>query len=161
LTTAAESHAIEDAFRDHYGWLVRRLALVLGDPVEAQDLAQQVFLRALEHRPDIDDRPIRPWLAAVGVNLAISERRRRRRWGFLPLRETHREWLMTVDPDLWRALSSLKPEVRAALLLTVVDGYTQAEVAAAFGVPRGTVASWLLRARTQLRPTLMVVDDGI
>ncbi len=159
LPTIAGSSALDGAFRDHHAWLVRRLTLVVGDPVEAEDLAQQVFLRVLEHRPDMEGRPIRPWLAAVGINLAISERRRRKRWGFLPLGEHQPQWVIANDPDLWRSLSKLKPEVRAALLLTVVDGYTQDEVAAAFGVQRGTVASWLFRARQQLRPTLMVVDD--
>ena len=159
MPTVARTDALDDAFREHHDWLVRRLTLVVGDPVEAEDLSQQVFLRALEHRPDLDARPVRPWLAAVGVNLAISERRRRKRWGFLPLAEGSGQWIMAVDPDLWLALSKLKPEVRAALLLTIVDGYTQDEVAAAFGVPRGTVASWLFRARQELRPTLMVVDD--
>jgi RNA polymerase sigma-70 factor (ECF subfamily) len=61
---------------------------------------------------------------------------------------------MNVDPDLWRAISELEPAVRAALLLTVLDGYTQEEVAEALGVARGTVSSWLSRARDRLRPAI-------
>ena len=157
LEPTLSTQTLEEAFREHHEWLVRRLTLVVGDPDEAQDLAQQVFVRALEHRPDVDGRALRPWLACVGVNLAISERRRRARWGFLPLRAGERPWVMQVDPDLWRALADLKPQVRTALLLTVLDGFTQEEVASAFGVQRGTVASWLFRARQQLRPVLREV----
>jgi RNA polymerase sigma factor (sigma-70 family) len=63
-------------------------------------------------------------------------------------------WALETDPDLWTALLSLDRITRAALVLTVLDGYTQDEVAAALGVPRGTVASWLSRARGRLRLTL-------
>jgi len=61
---------------------------------------------------------------------------------------------MEVDPDLWRALNTLDRRTRAALVLTVLDGYTQEEVAGALGVARGTVASWLSRARGRLQPIL-------
>ena len=61
---------------------------------------------------------------------------------------------MQVNPDLWCALLKLEPKVRAALVLTVLDGYTQDEVAEALGVARGTVASWLSRSRDRLRPVL-------
>ena len=160
LSTTDRQAAYDAAFREHHDWLVRRLRLLLGDPEEAQDLAQQVFVRALEHRPDVEGRPVRPWLAAVGVRLAISERRRRRRWGFLPLSEGDDAWAMHADPDLWTALRTLDHRTRAALILTVLDGFTQEEVATTFGVRRGTVASWLSRGRQKLRPVLMEVRDG-
>ena len=94
------------------------------------------------------------WLAVVGMRLAIDEQRRRRRWGFLSIRETDQTWAMTTDPDLWRALGDLDRRTRAALVMTVLDGYTQAEVAEMLGVPRGTVASWLGRGRARLRAVL-------
>ena len=103
------------------------------------------------YRPGSD---IARWLAVVGMRLAIDERRRRRRWGFLPIRETDQMWAMTTDPDLWRALADLDRRTRVALVLTVLDGYTQDEVGELLGVPRGTVASWLSRGRARLRAVL-------
>lgn len=146
--------ALDEAVRLHRPWLVRRLALVVRDVAEAEDLAQQAFLRAAERWPLPAGQDVARWLAVVGVRLAVDERRRRRRWGFLPLRETDQEWAMSCDPDLWRALGMLDRRTRAALVMTVLDGYTQEEVAAAFGVPRGTVASWLARGRARLRGIL-------
>lgn len=144
---------LADAFERHRAWLVRRLALVVGDVDEAQDLCQQTFLRAAEHRLPEGDGAAR-WLATVGMRLAIDERRRRRRWGFLPIRETDSTWGLAADPDLWNALAKLDRRTRAALLMTVVDGFSQDEAAEALGVPRGTLASWLSRARDRLRPVL-------
>lgn len=152
--SSAELEGLDVEFRAHRAWLVRRLALIVGDPEEAQDLAQEVFVRAAERWPLASGTPVAPWLAVVGVRLAIDERRRRQRWGFSPLRERDGLWAMGADPDLWRALSTLDGRTRTALILTVLDGFTQDEVAAAFGVPRGTVASWLSRGRDRLRPIL-------
>lgn len=139
------------SYERHRSWLTRRLALIAGDAEEARDLVQDTFVRALEHGPlpSADDEA--RWLATVGARLAIDERRRRRRWGFLPVRESDARWALDTDPDLWRALSKLDRRTRAALVLTVVDGYTQDEAAKALGVARGTLASWLARARPLLQ----------
>lgn len=145
---------LDSAFRAHRVWLVRRLALIVGDAEEARDLAQETFVRAAEQWPLPDSREPARWLSTVGVRLAIDERRRRKRWGFLDLRETDSTWAMAVDPDLWRALARLDRRTRAAIVLTTLDGYSQDEVAAMLEVPRGTVASWISRGRERLRAEL-------
>ena len=152
--TSAGIDALAEAVRAHRPWLVRRLALIVRDVDEAEDLAQQTFLRAAERWPFPPEQDVARWLAVVGVRLAIDERRRRRRWGFLAIRETDQEWAISTDPDLWRALAGLDRRTRAALVMTVLDGFSQDEVAAVFGVPRGTVASWLSRGRARLRGVL-------
>jgi RNA polymerase sigma factor (sigma-70 family) len=154
MTVTAGWASLDEAFREHQQWLVRRLALVVGDAEEARDLAQQTFVRAAERWPLPPAQDVPRWLAVVGLRLALNERRRRHRWGFLPVRDTDATWAMQVNPDLWCALLKLEPKVRAALVLTVLDGYTQDEVAEALGVARGTVASWLSRSRDRLRPVL-------
>jgi RNA polymerase sigma-70 factor (ECF subfamily) len=154
VTPIEDGHTLASVATEHRGWLVRRLALVVGDATEAEDLAQQALLRATERWPLPPGSDVRAWLAVVGVRLAIDERRRRRRWGFLPIRETDQEWAMMTDPDLWQALGGLDRRTRAVLVLTVLDGYTQDEVAAMLDVPRGTVASWLSRGKARLRDVL-------
>lgn len=158
--TPADARELEAAFSVHMPWLRRRLALIVGDAEEASDLAQEAFVRAAQRWPIGSREDVARWLAAVGIRLAIDEVRRRRRWGFLQLHETDAAWAIEVDPDLWRAISKLDPATRAALLLTVLDGYTQEEVAQALGVARGTVASWLSRARDRLRPVIGSTSDG-
>jgi RNA polymerase sigma factor (sigma-70 family) len=153
-----DTGSLEDSFRVHQAWLVQRLALVVGDAEEARDLTQQTFVRAAERWPLPDGYDVRRWLATVGVRLALNERRRRRLWGFLAVRETDATWAINANPDLWRALMRLDARTRAALVMTVLDGYTQDEVAEALGVARGTVASWLSRARDRLRP-ILAEDD--
>jgi RNA polymerase sigma-70 factor (ECF subfamily) len=148
------SHDLDSAFRAHRDWLVRRLALIVGDAEEARDLAQETFMRLTEQWPLPQAGDPARWLSTVGVRLAIDERRRRRRWGFLGLRETDATWATSVDPDLWQALAHLDRRTRAAIILTTLDGYSQDEVAALLDAPRGTVASWISRGRERLRAEL-------
>jgi RNA polymerase sigma-70 factor (ECF subfamily) len=145
---------LDATFRAHREWLVRRLALIVGDLDEGHDLVQETFTRAAERWPLPDPANPRRWLATVGVRLAIDERRRRRRWGLFPVRETDSEWAINIDPDLWHAMAQLDRRTRAAIVMTALDGYTQDEVAALLGVPRGTVASWISRGKARLRSML-------
>jgi RNA polymerase sigma-70 factor, ECF subfamily len=137
----------------HYDGLVRRLAFIVGDAEEAKDLAQSAYLKALEAWPRFDGSDPRGWLYTIGINLAISELRRRRLW-WRRRPSTEPIWALRVDPDLWQAIGELDAPQRAALLLNVMDGYTQAEIGDLLHVPPGTVASWLSRTKAQLRQRL-------
>ena len=139
-----------------YPSLARRLALVLRDAGEAEDVAQAAFARALEHRHRFTDGDARAWLYTIGLRLAFNELRRRRPTVALtPADEPN--WAMTSEPDLWIALGQLEPRQRAALLLATLDGYTHEEIGRMLGVRPGTVSSWVSRAKDRLR--VLLGDD--
>ena len=147
--------AFDAAVGQHYPGLVRRLTAVLRDAEEAQDLAQEAFLRAYRAWDRFDGTDTRAWLYTIGLRLAFNERNRRRRWsGLLGRRPEPVAWVAPADRGLHEALGTLRREPRTALLLNAVDGYTQAEIGAMLGVPAGTVGSWLSRAKAQLREVL-------
>jgi RNA polymerase sigma-70 factor (ECF subfamily) len=143
------------AVAPHYAGLVRRLTLVVGDSAGGEDLAQETYFRAFRAWNRFDGRDVRAWLYTIGLRLAFNERDRRRRWaGLLGPRPTVESWTDAYDPQLTHAISALNRQQRAALLLNAVDGYTQAEIAAMLDVPPGTVASWIARAKAQMREAL-------
>lgn len=156
MTDLPRVTAFEDAVALHYPGLVRRLTVVVGGDVEAgRDLAQEAYVRAYRAWDRFDGTDVRAWLHTIGLRLAFNERDRRLRWRKLigPPSETA-TWVAPEDRGLHQAMRGLRREHRAALLLTVVDGYTQAEVAAMLDVAPGTVASWVSRAKAQLREAL-------
>ena len=147
-----------DAVEPHYAGLVRRLTVVVGDLHAGQDLAQETYLRAFRAWDRFDGRDVRAWLYTIGLRLAFNERDRRRRWaGVLGPHLMREPWLDPLDSGLSDALRTLSRQQRAALLMNAVDGYSQAEIASILGVPAGTVASWLSRAKAHLRE---VLSDG-
>lgn len=155
----AAAPARDDVFTaavgQHYPGLVRRLTAVVGDRESALDLAQETYLRAYRAWNRFDGTDARAWLHTIGLRLAFNERSRRRRWSHLFVGHSGTDaWVMQEDRGLHEALSGLRREVRAALLLNAVDGYTQAEIASMLGVSPGTVASWLSRAKAHMRKVL-------
>jgi RNA polymerase sigma-70 factor (ECF subfamily) len=147
-----------EAVAPHYAGLVRRLTVVVADREAGRDLAQEAYLRAFRSWDRFDGRDVRAWLYTIGLRLAFNERGRRLRFATLFGQRTEREpWVDPEDRELSEALLELRREHRAALLLSAVDGYTQAETAAILRVPAGTVASWVSRAKAQLREAL--ADD--
>ena len=146
--------AFEAAVRPHYANLVRRLVLVLGDPHDAEDVAQDAYLKAYRSWDRFDGVDVRAWLYTIALRLAFNQLRGRRRWLAAIGRIEPRPWADPADPDLSAALGRLDVRTRSALLLNLVDGYTQAEIARMLSVPEGTVASWISRGRATLRREL-------
>jgi len=142
-----------------YPSLARRLALVLRDATEAEDVAQAAFARALERRSSFRGGDTRAWFYTIGLRLAFNELRRRRSAKARDVAETREEpsWALSTDPDLWFALAELRLEHRAALVLSVLEGYTHDEIGQLLGVPAGTVSSWLSRTKARLR--VLLGDD--
>jgi len=137
-----------------YAGLVRRLVVVLGDANEAQDVAQDAYLQAFRAWERFDGADVRAWLYTIALRIAFNQLRRRKRWLAAIKRIEPKPWSDTVDPDLWAALRDLDPQMRSALMLNVVDGYTQMEIAEMLSVPVGTVSSWISRGRARLREAL-------
>ena len=139
----------------HYPGLVQRLTLVLHDAEEAKDVAQEAYLKAFQAWDRFDGTDARAWLHTIALRLAFNRLRRRRLWDrWLRGQRPGASWVIPERVDLWRALGELKPQQRAALLLNVLDGYTQAEIARILDAPEGTVASWISEAKRRLRTLL-------
>jgi RNA polymerase sigma-70 factor (sigma-E family) len=140
----------EHFFREARPRLVGQAYLLCGSLQEAQDLAQEVLLRAWQNWSrvrDLDDA--QAWARHVLHNLAISNWRRQR----LRLRR-HGLALPSSSPDpgvghldVASAISALPVNQRRALVLQAVVGMSTTDIAAELGASEGTVRVWLVRAR--------------
>lgn len=140
--------------------LVGLLTVLGGSSAEAEEVAQDAFVRLLEHWSKVreyDD--VDAWLRTVAVRLMIS-RHRRRTVATLGLRRlAARAASSSPGPspdrvDLDAALAALPLGSRAVLLLHHVHDLPVDEVAALLRLPVGTVKSRLARGRAALAPLL-------
>jgi RNA polymerase sigma-70 factor (ECF subfamily) len=142
--------------------LVGLLTAIGRDRADAEEVAQDAFVRLLEHWRKVReyDDP-EAWLRTVAVRLLISRHRRRlvARRGLAVL--GRRAALSSVgtpgpgsDVELVEALAALPVNQRAALLLHHVHDLPVDEVAELLHIPTGTVKSRLSRARAALAPLL-------
>ena len=149
----------EQVYRETYSDLVRFLHRQVWDADRARDLAQEVFVRAL----DTDPQNARTWLFTVANNLARDEARTAiRRKKHLVLLKGEAESHQESQPDaaaeverreemelVRRALSKLSEGDRSVLLLWD-GGLNYAEIAEEMGLSKGAVGTTLARARTKL-----------
>lgn len=133
--------------------LLRRLT---GASHDADDLAQEVWLRAQRYRASFDaGGSMSGWLAKMAFRQFLDWRRRRER-APRALGEGDRELVASAHDDLeqrdWlqQRLALLRPVERDVLLAFHREGESVAEVAARFRMPEGTVRSHLHRARRRL-----------
>jgi RNA polymerase sigma-70 factor (ECF subfamily) len=136
---------------------------LLGDRDRMDDALQEAYLRAYRALPRFrGDAAFRTWLYRIAYNVCVEElARERRRLGAVPLEDVGDVPALVDVADgvtqrarLAAALAALAPEDRAAVLLVDAQGFDYRSAGAVLGVPEGTVASRLNRARAALRQTL-------
>jgi len=132
----------------------------LRDPDEAQDLAQEVFVRLFRNLDHYDPaRPFQPWFWRLAGNVAATYRRRR---PAAPVELS--DIASSADPSradalpLQRALADLSEDLRLPVLLHYYLDQPVEEIALAMGLSVSAVKSRLHRARALLR-RLLVEED--
>ena len=125
-----------------------------------EDVLQEAYLRAFRALPRFrGDSGVGTWLYRIVYNAALDELRSSRRRFELSLRQLEFESEAVPDPAevvpaqraIAHALMRLSPEDRAVVVLVDGQGLRYDEAARVLGVPPGTVASRLNRARSALR----------
>lgn len=152
---------------------------LLGNPADAEDAAQECYLRAFRHFGTFRGGPIKPWLLAILRNVCRAEYARRGAlastttesleaaencvdsiWG--NDRETPESHVLhRLDSEtLKQLIAQLPHNFREALVLREVNELNYREIADVTGVPVGTVMSRLARARTLLRDAWIAIEKG-
>ena len=170
----------EEAFRllveRHQHLVCGTITKMLGDPIEAEDLAQQVFLRvykaAKSYQPSAQ---FKTWLFTIVRNLVLNEYRRRTRAWLQPLpnqdddesssygaelpdkaakspdqQALEKEMMRAID----RAILALPEQQRLAVILRRYDEFSYEEIAAVLKTTVPSTKSLLFRARESLREAL-------
>lgn len=141
---------------------VVRIALrLLNNPQDAQDAAQEVFLRLYKHLGRLDEaRGYEAWLFRVTVNVCRDMARARRRSVALedvphpaaPQPDAYHDAARAEQREIVRrGLGCLGEKERAALVLRDVEGLSTREVAGILGSSENTVRSQISTARLKLR----------
>ncbi len=140
---------------------------MLGEVGAVQDIGQDVFIRFYKAIDNFKgDAKLRTYLTRIAINLSLNELQKRKRKSWLTFFRTNdalpeisdrsESWKRKEHQELIdKALLSLEKDLRAVIVLRLVDGFSTKEVAEMLDMPLGTVLSRLSRARTQLQEALI------
>lgn len=153
------------ALAEHSDGLKAYAARLLGDPIAAEDVAQDAFLALFRHLNQVPAAAFRPWLFRVARNLCLDQLRRRKfkLCLFRDLQKDDENPFVPADAGSARpdqlaetreanhaievAISELPTKFREAFLLCEVEGLSYEDAAAVMGCPVKTVSTRLFRAR--------------
>jgi len=157
-----DASAWEPLVLAHQEAVFRLAYLLLGDPDDAEDIAQETFLRAWNYLRRFDPtRSLRPWLLSIASNLASNRRRSAGRY-LAALTRAFRDEPSVASIEeksaqdmearhLWKAVQNLSlPDQQIVYLRYFLD-LSVAETAEVLQVAEGTVKSRLSRALEKLR----------
>jgi RNA polymerase sigma-70 factor (ECF subfamily) len=168
---AGDAAAYEELVRMHQQIAMRTAWLVTRNATDAEDAVQEAFVKAYRALGRFrEGSPFRPWLLAIVANEARNRRRSVARSDRLALRVAEvrpsggaapsPEAAALLDEErtvLMEALNAMREEDRLVVGYRYLLGLSEAETAAALGVPVGTVKSRLSRALVRLRSALSVL----
>ncbi|MCS6776582.1 MAG: sigma-70 family RNA polymerase sigma factor [Chloroherpetonaceae bacterium] len=153
-----DERAIRWVLQRYRDRVVRLAAHVLHNPREAEDVAQEAFVKAFRQIGQFrGDSGFYAWLYRIVINLCLDRMRRKYVTAEMPLDEAVASPAVAALPDMEQrlavaqVLNSLSPPMRAALVLREVEGLEYAEIARVLHIPIGTVRSRLNAAREQFR----------
>jgi RNA polymerase sigma-70 factor (ECF subfamily) len=152
-----EEHALGVLIERHARGLFGFLLRVSRDRDDAEDLLQDTWIRVARGARTFDSaRRVRPWLYGIAANLARDAFRRRavrvRASGETRAEGTTQPPFRPIERmDMRARLLRLPDRLREVLVLRFYQGFDEAEMADALGVPRGTVKSRLHAAIGALR----------
>lgn len=159
---SGDATALRDLIDRHYDACWRYAFRMLGDRADADDVAQDTFVRALAGLAAYAERAqFRPWLFTILVNqcrnASVARARRQRRFlsvDTIPIDDARRGVVLPVEPpreDLARAMARLDAAQREALLLRYGEGMEYAEMSQVTGASESALKMRVKRARDRLR----------
>jgi RNA polymerase sigma factor (sigma-70 family) len=163
----------DEVVRTHSARVYRLAYRLTGNPYDAEDLTQDVFVRVFRSLSSYTPGTFEGWLHRITTNLFLDQVRRKQRIRFDGLGEDADDRLagrepspaqvyddQHFDPDIQKALDELTPDFRAAVVLCDIEGLSYEEIAATLGIKLGTVRSRIHRGRSQLRAALEHRAEG-
>ena len=173
-SVAGDHGAYRQLFEAYSPLIYRICSRMIGDPEEAADLTQDIFVRAYERLASLrDPQAFHAWITRLAANMAHDKARRAKPRLFSldappPGQEEGMEWQLadsggSTDAGMMAeerttmiqsALQSLSSEHRIVVVLHHLENMPVEEIGNLLKIPTGTVKSRLARARAELRKVL-------
>lgn len=159
LTKAGQTEAFSELIRRHQQMTYNLALRFMRDPVLAEDMAQEAFLKAYRLLKGFrGDSSFSTWLYRVTSSVCLTELGRRKRRGEVELTPMHLDKsavhpsdTMDLPEHIRRCVTKLSDRYATIVTLYYLNGISYDEIAETMDIPLGTLKTWMFRARKQLR----------
>lgn len=170
---AGSADARDELVRRHYREVTLLAGAIVNDRTEAEDLAQEAFIRAFRNLDLlVDPNRFAAWLRRIVVGVSIDWLRAFRPALYRGWSDADEVAIPAADPSpfdcmlrtetaarIRAALAALPPRYRVPIHMYHLDGLSYAKIASALDIPLPTVRSLVARARRKLKPLLAEYGD--
>ena len=167
--------AYDELVRAHQEAAFRAAYLITHDEADAQDAAQEAFMRAFDALGRFDARrPFRPWLLRIATNIALNRLKASKRRQAMAERYGAKTVQTQDTPTIeakvlrhernrqvWDTIGRLRPDDQRLIVLRYFLDLSEAELAQTLDVAVGTIKSRLHRALAKLRDVIRVHDPEL
>jgi RNA polymerase sigma-70 factor, ECF subfamily len=177
MATEAEAPTVETLVAGYSRMVFRIAYSILRNHHDAEDAAQECFLRVWKHKDRLHDvQNAKTWLARIAWTTALDKRRVGRKMLSLDDGDPGTELLDSLSDSspaadeqlvnrqkqqlLQRLIAALPEDLAETLELSTVQELNSAEIAEVMKIPEGSVRTRLFRARKQLKEKLTVLLEG-
>ena len=177
MAMEAATPTVETLVAGHSLMVFRIAYSILRNHHDAEDAAQECFLRVWKHKDRLHEvNNAKTWLARIAWTTALDKRRVRRVMVSLSDEQSGAELMQSISDSapaadeqlagtemqqmLERLIAGLPEELRHPLELSTVQELNSAEIAEVMKIPEGSVRTRLFRARKQLKEKLAVLLEG-
>jgi RNA polymerase sigma-70 factor (ECF subfamily) len=156
MPTTTQVAGFAELYQQHYEVVFRAALRVTGNPADAEDVLQTVFLRALARGGDVEDvaLPV-AYFKRAAVNAAVDVLRRRELRAeaahFIPVPHAAVQPPVLLKEELRRAIATLDSDDATLFLLRHVEGLSIEELAGMFQIEKNNVTVKLHRIRQRLQ----------
>lgn len=140
--------------QEHQGLINKILFLYADDTETRKDLRQEILAEAWKSYPKFEGRSkFSSWFYRIGLNIAFARLRKKEKQDYVPLKKStldgsdHNQ--MTKNELLTAILNVLQP-IEKSIVLFLVEGYEQKEIAELLGLSYGNVRVKISRLRSKL-----------
>jgi len=156
---AGDVSAFDSLYWQYHQVVYRNIVKLTKEPVVAEDILQEVFIRLWEKRHEINyEQPVANWIFVISFNLSIDYTRRKLREETLHRKlmassEEVSQYVFEYDEYyqlLKHAIEQLSPQKQKIVRLCKLEGKTYEEAAAELQISRHTVKEYLSAAMASL-----------
>jgi RNA polymerase sigma-70 factor (ECF subfamily) len=164
LAGGRRTDAFETLLAAYQDKVFRLCYSMLGDRAQAEDAAQESFLRIWKSMERYrGEAAVGTWIFSITRNVCLTAISKRGAHRFAPVEEAERVTAQAPEPerDMMRLVAQLPENYRQAIMLFYMEEKSYDEVARMLDLPLGTVKTYLHRARKQLATIVKEADGDV